>query len=95
LFSYKEKEKIIPEYKDMTPFLIKSLNIALKYNQKIVIENIPFCLIDKLYWKNITDRIIVIRDNVTVDNLINNSLDNYNKLKLNMCNNCKLNNICS
>lgn len=93
-FSIKEKKEIIPEYQVVIPYIIKSLILWNYYNKKIVIENIPFCLINRKYWKNILDRIFIIRDSITVNEKYDEFLDDFNKTKLDECADCKLNNIC-
>ncbi len=94
LFNLQEKKQIIPNYSDIIPFIIKSIVYWEYYNKLIVIENIPFCLIDKKYWKNILGRIFLHRDSITVDEKYDEKLDDIWKTKLTRCSNCKLNKVC-
>jgi hypothetical protein len=50
LFTLKEKIKIIPEYKSFISEIEKILILSHHFSRKVVIENIPFCMIEKRLW---------------------------------------------
>lgn len=66
LFSKEEKKMIIPEFKEIIPYLEKCLKVSYIYNKKFVLENIPFCVIEKKYWKQIITNIKIQKDSVTI-----------------------------
>lgn len=94
MFSKDEKLSIIPEYKDIIDSLKKSLKIAYLFNKKFVLENIPFCVIDKEYWSQILKNIKINKDSITIHewNLWNTNLTWM--MTSNKCKKCSMNNLC-
>lgn len=94
LFSKKEKKDIIPRYENILPYLIKSIEIAQKNKKKFVLENIPFCVIEKKYWFAIRENIKIQKDSIIVDKW---NVWNTNKnwmLNSKKCENCKMSSEC-
>ncbi len=66
LFNIKEKKNIIPRYEKILPYLKKSLNISIVKNKRFVLENVPFCVIDKRYWWKIISNIKINKSSITI-----------------------------
>ncbi|MDD3302428.1 MAG: radical SAM protein [Candidatus Gracilibacteria bacterium] len=94
LFTIEEKKEIIPEYNEIVEYLKKTLKIAYIYNKKFVLENIPFCVIDRLYWNQIINNIKINKESVTIreGNLGNTNLKWMKNLD--ECKKCNMNKIC-
>lgn len=94
LFEKKEKLKIIPEYKDILQYLEKCLKISYVYKKKFVLENIPFCVIDKKYWQQIINNIKINKESFTINewNLWNTNLTWM--MTSDKCKDCTKNKIC-
>ena len=90
LFSHDEKSKMIPEYKELKLFFEGMLDISYKYNRKFVLENVPFCVIDKKYWGSILNNIKIWKDSITIKewNIWNTNLTWMTGSE--KCNGCKL-----
>lgn len=94
LFSKREKKYIIPSYTEIIPFLKKSIDISFLENKKFVLENIPFCVIEKKYWYSIIDNIKINKDSITINewNAWNTNLRWVYKSE--KCHNCKMKEKC-
>lgn len=83
----KNNKKIVPEYKKVSPYLIKALDILTKYKIKFDIDHIPLCYLGK-YWKHHVD-VYKIKKGIQGE---------YQKEKnknFKKCVKCKLNKYCS
>lgn len=67
LFSNFEKTKIVPTYEEIIPFLKESINIAQENKKKFVLENIPYCVVEKDYWFAISENIKIQKESILVD----------------------------
>ncbi len=57
LFTNSEKKDLMVEYKDSLPYIKKILYISKKIKLKVVIDNIPYCVIEETYYPFIKDNI--------------------------------------
>lgn len=95
-FSDDELKKLIPEYSDFVPYLTKALKISNIFNKKIVIDNIPFCVINEKYWPKIITNIKINKDAFTIDSIWNDWNNDAKRMYKSIdCKNCKFYNICN
>lgn len=79
-------KKIIPKYRDVSPYLIKAFDLLEKNKIRFDVDHIPLCFLEKYYNKHID--IYKIKNGICGDYL-------KEKAKLESCNGCKFYNICS
>ena len=94
LFDREEKKKIIPEYSFIIKYILKALDVSIYFDKKFVLENFPFCVVNKNYWNKILSNIKINKSSITLNewNIWNTNLTWVMKTK--KCNDCKIKDIC-
>lgn len=77
---------VVPEYKVVSDYLIKAMEILEKKNFEFYVDHIPLCFLGRFYERNID--LIKIKNNIKGEYLIE-------KRKINKCRGCKYYKICS
>lgn len=90
LFKKWEKLNIIPTYHQIIPFLIDSLEISFLFKKKVVLENIPFCVIDSNYWDQILTNIKINKSSITIKEWDIWNTDLTWMLNIKKCNDCSM-----
>lgn len=89
LFSREEKEDLMVEYEKSLPYIQKILYISKKYGLKVVIDNIPYCLIWKPYFSFIEENIKNDRTSYLVTGEVKNTYaETYDSIKTEKCKKC-------
>lgn len=87
-FNIQEKSILLVEYKLIKENLQKLLVLSIKYNKKIVIDSIPYCIIWENFKSFIDDNIKNDRESFSLDSHNYTYDETYKNYKPDICNKC-------